>query len=262
VAGGKGEPLVLLPGWPETWFEYRKVMPSLAAQFRVIVAEPRGMGESGKPLSGYDKRTMARDIHALTRVLGHDSVNIAGHDIGAMVAFSFAVNHPQATRKVALLEVPHPDPAFNTIPILPQPGEPFFPWWFAFNQVRGLPEQLVSGRSRFLINSVLDELLVHKAAIDNKARAVYAAAYDHPDAIRASNGWYQAFGQDIMDFASYGKVAAPMLGLASPLGFGFLEAVLPAEGTSVKVSEIGNCGHYLVEEQPDAVSKALTTFFS
>src|SRR6202049_5013326 len=179
------------------------------------------MGGSGKPQSGYDKKTMASDIYGLARALGYDSVNIAGHDIGSMVAFSFAVNHPEATRKVALLDVTHPDQSYNTFPLLPQPGEPVYPWWFAFNQVRRLPEQLVSGRSRFLIDSIFDALLVHKAAVSDGDRAIYARAYSHPDAIRASNGWFQAFGQDIDDLASYGKGAARMLGLADPGFFAF-----------------------------------------
>jgi pimeloyl-ACP methyl ester carboxylesterase len=203
----------------------------------------------------------AWDIFELTRKLGYDSVNIAGHDIGSMVAFSFAVNHPQATRKVALLDVTHPDPTYNQISLLPQPGEPVYPWWFAFNQVRGLPEQLVSGRSRFLIDSIFDDLLVNKAAVGAGTRAIYAHAYSRPDAIRASNGWYQAFAQDITDFMSYGKVTAPMLGLADPLFFGFFQQVLPAEGTDVRVAKVDNTGHYLVEEQPQAVIAALTGFF-
>jgi pimeloyl-ACP methyl ester carboxylesterase len=261
VVGGQGEPLILLPGWPEKWWEYRKVMPSLAARYRVIVVDLRGMGGSDKPQSGYDKKTMANDIFELTRTLGFDTVNIAGHDIGSMVAFSFAANHPKATRKVALLDVMHPDQSYNELRLLPQPGEPVYPWWFAFNQVRRLPEQLVSGRSRFLIDSIFDDLLVNKAAVSDGDRAIYARAYSYPDAIRASNGWFQAFGQDINDLASYGKITAPMLGVADPLFFGFFQQVLPAEGTDVSVIEVKNTGHFLVEEQPQAIIAALTEFF-
>jgi pimeloyl-ACP methyl ester carboxylesterase len=261
VAGGQGEPLILLPGWPETWWEYHTIMPSLAARYRVIVVELRGMGGSDKPQSGYDKKTMASDIHELARALSYDTVNIAGHDIGSMVAFSFAVNHPEATKKVALLDVTHPDQSYNQLRLLPQPGAPIYPWWFAFNQVRGLPEQLVSGRSRFLIDAIFDLLLVNKAAVSDLDRAIYAKAYSDPDAIRASNGWFQAFGQDIEDLTSYGKVTVPMLGLADPSFFAFLQQVLPAEGTDVRVVEVGNTGHFIVEEQPQAVTQALAEFF-
>src|SRR3984893_1864274 len=100
VAGGQGEPLFLLPGLPETWWEYHEIMPSLAARYRVIVVELRGMGGSDKPQSGFDKKTMAGDIFQLGRAVGYDTVNIAGHDIGSMVAFRFAVNQPAANRKL------------------------------------------------------------------------------------------------------------------------------------------------------------------
>lgn len=145
VTGGRGEPLVLLPGWPQTWWEYHKIMPALATRFRVIVVDLRGMGGSEKPQGGYDKKTMATDIHELVRKLGYEKVGIAGHDIGSQVAFSFAANFPAATRKVALMDVLHPDEGYYQIPLLPPPGQ-FSLWWFAFNQVQTLPQQLLAGR--------------------------------------------------------------------------------------------------------------------
>ena len=123
VIGGKGAPLVLLPGWPQTWWEFHKIMPALAEKYRVIAVDLRGMGGSAKPPGGYDKKTMARDIYELVRQLGFEKVNIAGHDIGSMVAFSFAANHPGATSKLALLDVPHPDEFFSEIRMLPQHGK-------------------------------------------------------------------------------------------------------------------------------------------
>lgn len=90
VVGGEGDPIVLCPGWPRTVWQFHKVMPKLAENFRVIAVDLRGMGDSDKPEGGYDKKTMARDVLELTRHLGYESVNIAGEDIGSMVAFSFA----------------------------------------------------------------------------------------------------------------------------------------------------------------------------
>src|SRR5882762_6302115 len=97
VEGGKGTPVLLRPGWPQTWWEFHKIMPELAKQHRVIAVDLRGMGGSAKPGLGYDKKNMAKDIHELTQALGCKQVNIAGHDIGAMVAYSFAANYPDAT---------------------------------------------------------------------------------------------------------------------------------------------------------------------
>ena len=108
VEGGKGTPVLLLPGWPQTWWEFRKIMPELAKRHRVIAVDLRGMGGSAKPGLGYDKKNMAKDIHELTQALGYKQVNIAGHDIGAMVAYSFAANYPDVTLKICLIDVAHP----------------------------------------------------------------------------------------------------------------------------------------------------------
>lgn len=258
VAGGSGAPLFLLPGWPQTWWEFRKIMPALARRYRVIAVDLRGMGGSDKQVDGYDKKTMAGDIAGLAACLGYDRINVAGHDIGSMVAFSFAVNHPDRTAKVALLDVLHPDEFLYEFRMVPAPGTYFHPWWFAFNQVRGLPEQLVTGRSRVLADWMFDHLAAHPDAIDDRARDVFAAAYAEPDAIRAGNGWYQTWPRDIEDGKGYGKVAAPMLGLASPPSYYRMADVLPTQGTDVRVSKVDDTGHFIPEEQPEVTISALT----
>lgn len=261
VVGGQGEPLVLLPGWPQTWWQYHKVMPSLATRYQVIAVDLRGMGDSDKPQSGYDKRTMAGDIHELVGHLGYREVNIAGHDIGAMVAFSFAVNYPAVTRKVALLDVAHPDESYYQLLLLPRSGQQVHMWWFAFNQVRGLPEHLLAGRYRYLIDWLFDHTLTNPKAIDEYDRRIYERAYAHPDAIRSSNGWYQAFGQDIEDQKAYGTVNAPMLMLASEGNYEYLNSLLPGKGNDVRVTRVAGSGHYLADEQPAAVVDLLAKFF-
>ncbi|WP_447007434.1 alpha/beta fold hydrolase [Saccharothrix isguenensis] len=266
VAGGEGRPLVLLPGWPQTWWEYRKVMPALAAAGRrVIAVDLPGMGGSDKPASGYDKKTTAGVVHGLIRELGYEQVDVAGHDVGSQVAFSLAVNHPESVRKIAMLDILHPDPSLYEIRMLPTPGFPFYPWWFAFNQVSGLPEKLLEGRSRHLIDWVFDNFLVDQGALTEQDRAVFAHAYSTPDAIRGGNGWYQTFGQDIEDLASYGKVTAPLLGLVSNLGDGIyaamMQGTLPSQATDVKIVVVQDAGHYFVDEAPQTVIEELDRFF-
>ncbi|HET9138765.1 alpha/beta hydrolase [Actinophytocola sp.] len=261
VSGGTGEPLVLLPAWPQTWWEYRKMMPALAQRYRVIVVEVRGMGGSDKPAGGYDKKSMARDVYEFVRALGYERVNIVGHDIGAMVAFSFAVNHPDATRKLALLDVAHPDESRYEMRLVPRPGAGFNMWWWAFNQVPELPERLLAGRAWYLVDWLYGKSLVDQDAIGPRDRAIYARAYDTPEAIRATNGWYQAFHQDIADMNGYGKVTAPILGLGCPINVERLQRVLPEQGTDVRVVRVDDSSHWIPEEQPELVSKLLLEFF-
>jgi pimeloyl-ACP methyl ester carboxylesterase len=267
VAGGEGRPLLLLPGWPQTWWEFRKVMPALAAAgHRVIALDLPGMGGSDKPAGGYDKKTMAGVVHAFVHALGFEQVDIAGHDVGSQVAFSFAANHPHAVRRIAMLDILHPDPSLYQIPVIPAPGMPFFPWWFAFNQVAGLPEQLLAGRARYLVDWVFDNFLLHQDAVTELDRAVYTRSYDTVDGIRGGNGWYQAFGQDIADLGTYDKLTAPVLGMVSNLADGMfaaqMQATLPGQAIDVEVVVVPDAGHYFVEEAPQAVIDQLGKFFA
>ncbi|NQX26021.1 alpha/beta fold hydrolase [Microbacteriaceae bacterium VKM Ac-2854] len=109
VAGGSGAPVLLLPSWPQTWWEFHEVMPVLAHLHRVIAVDYRGMGASDKPASGYDKKTMAADLAALVAELELGAVDVVGSDVGSMLAYSFAANHPQrhpVGRATSLRRVP------------------------------------------------------------------------------------------------------------------------------------------------------------
>jgi pimeloyl-ACP methyl ester carboxylesterase len=270
VAGGRGEPVVLLPGWPQTWWTFHKIMPALARSRRVISVDLRGMGSSDKPAAGYDKKSMANDILELVRQMGYDKVDVVGHDIGAQVAFSFAANHPQATRKLVLLDVGHPNAAFAGIPLLPGLGAfgekvgdgdgPVYLWWFAFHQVKGLPEQVLEGRAHLVQDWFFHYLLKDDAAIDARDRAVYAAAYASRDAIRAGNAWYQAFPQDIIDDATYARLTMPVLGLAGGSGYAPLKATLESKATDVRVFKVEGTGHFVHEEKPEATIRYIEEF--
>lgn len=269
VTGGTGTPLVLLPGYPQTWWEFNRIMPALAKQHRVIAVDLRGMGGSEKPASGYDKKTMAKDIYELVRKLGYEKVNVAGHDIGSMVAFSFAANYPEATIKLAMLDIPHPDEFFSDLRLLPEPGKfgekiddehPGYPWWFAFHQVKGLPERILKGRFDIYQDFLFDYLLKDSKSIGPRDRAVYHAAYAGTEAIRAGDAWYQTFPQDINDSKTYKKLEMPVLGLGAP-GYTWLQAAIPLKATNFRVVKIENSGHFMQEEQPEVVSGLLLEFF-
>ena len=268
VAGGKGKPLFLLPGWPETWYAYHLVAPALAAHYRVYIVDLRGMGTSAKPEGGYDKKTMASDLNALMQKIGVSKAYICGHDIGAMVAFSFAANYPAATEKLILMEGMHPNPYIEKMPMLPakgtftakMDGNAPYAFWFSFNQVKGLPEKLLAGRSRFLIDWLIDYVSVNPNAISNFDRSVYAAYYNKPDNIRGGDGWYQSFAQDIEDSKTYGKFNMPVLGVGCYIGYGPLKMTLPSQAPDSKVVLIKDSGHYIMEEQPAAVNEAILDF--
>lgn len=271
VIGGQGTPLVLIPGHPENWWAYHKIMPTLSRRFRVIVVDIRGMGSSDAPAAGYDKKTMAEDIFQLVQHLGFKRVNMTGHDIGAMIAFSFAANHPEATTKLVLLDVPHPDETWYQFTMLPKEGQfgekidaehPPYPWWFAFHQVRGLDEKLLEGDNmREYIAWLFNYMLEDNAKIELIDLAVYGDAYSSPDKIRAGHAWYQAWPRDINDQKKYPKLTMPVLGLgAEYTGWNWLQ-IERNHATNFKLVKVENSGHFIVMEQPEFVVEQLLAFF-
>lgn len=260
VEGGQGQPLILIPGYPETWWAYHKVMPILATKYQVIVVDLRGMGSSGKPQDGYDKKNMAKDIYELVKKLAFVKVHIAGHDIGAHVAFSFAANFPEVTSKLVLLDTPHPDAGMYQLPMLPILGANYtYPWWVAFNQVKSLPELLLEGKMNIMIEWLLNHLVKDQSSFSDFDKAVYAAAYNSAEAIRSSNAWYQAFPQDIEDSKTYSKLTIPVMGIGGS-GYEMLQFSLPNSTTDLTVKKVEESGHFILAEKPRETADFIMNF--
>jgi pimeloyl-ACP methyl ester carboxylesterase len=268
VVGGSGPALVCLPGWPQTWYSYHPIAAGLAQHYQVIILDIRGMGSSDKPASGYDKKTMAQDVYELVQQLDLAKVSIMGHDIGGMVAISFAANYPEATEKLIVLDGSHPSEGLLYLSMLPAPGS-FTPkmngqnpylWWMAFNQVPGLPEQLLAGRFHFLLDWLFEYVMLDAGCMSAFDRAVYAAVYNEPENIRAANGWYQAFGQDMEDIKTYARLPMPVLGIGSYVAYENLQMTLPMLAENTQVIGILDSGHYLFEEKPAPVLEAILGF--
>ncbi|MBO2011037.1 alpha/beta hydrolase [Siccationidurans soli] len=268
VEGGSGEPLICLPGWPQTWFSYHPIAAQLSEHYRVIIVDIRGMGSSDKPESGYDKKTMAQDIYALMQHLGLSKASLLGHDIGGMVAASFAFNYPEATTKLILADGGHPSDGMRYMSLLPAPGafagkmdghQPYV-WWMAFNQVKGLPEKLLEGRFQYLLDYLFAYVMLDDSRMSAFDRAVYAAAYNDANSIRAANAWYQTFEQDIADARTYAPLTMPVLGIGSYVSFENMKMSLAAMAPTAQIIGILDSGHYMFEEKPDQVLAAVLDF--
>ncbi|MBC6700159.1 alpha/beta hydrolase [Hymenobacter sp. BT190] len=268
VEGGRGPAVICLPGWPQTWYSYHPIAAQLAGQHRVIIVDIRGMGTSDKPASGYDKKTMAQDIYALMQHLGLASASLLGHDIGGMVATSFAAHYPEATEKLMLADGSHPSEGMMQMPLLPaassfgpkMSGQYPYAWWMAFNQVKELPEQLLAGRFHFLLDHLFAYVMRDESKMTAFDRAVYAAVYNQPENIRASNAWYQAFAQDIEDAKTFPRLTMPVLGLGSNVAHNFLKISLPHMVHNPQLVDLTASGHYMFEEQPQLVLDAVLPF--
>ncbi|WP_294332892.1 alpha/beta hydrolase [Chryseobacterium sp. sg2396] len=270
VEGGTGKPLICLPGWPQTWYSLQPVAMQLSKEYRVIIIELRGMGTSEKPESGYDKKTMATDIHQLVLQLGLEKVSLMGHDIGGMVAMSFAFNFPESTEKLIVLDGSHPSEGMYQMPLIPSPGtfnekmdgNMPYAWWMGFNQVKGLPEQLLEGRFHLLQEWLFKYVMIDENKMTELERAVYAAAYNDKESIRSSNAWYQTFQQDIEDSKHYPQLTMPVLGIGSYISYNYMNYGLPFVATDLKVVGIMDSGHYLFEEKPQEVLDVVLPFIA
>lgn len=259
VQGGKGSPILLLAGWPQTWWSYHKIMPILAEHHTVIAVDIRGMGSSGKPKEGYTKKNMAGDIASLVKSTGFPTVTIVGHDIGANVAISFAGHYPQLTQKLIVLDTQHPEEDLYQLPMLPV-GLPVHPWWVAFSQTKDLPETLLEGRFHLIQEWLFEKMLFNRDNVSDFDRKVYGTAYESKDAIRASNAWYQSFPEDIQDIKAMNRIQAPTLAIASAGSLAMLQASLPRYIAEPKFEQVKDSGHFLAEEQPEIVATLVLKF--
>jgi len=270
VDGGSGAPLICLPGWPQTWYSYHPVAMELAKVYRVIIVDIRGMGSSEKPESGYDKKTMATDILELIRQLGLTKVHIMGHDIGGMVAMSFAFNYPGFVEKLIVLDGSHPGEGMMQMPLIPLPGtftgkmdaNMPYAWWMGFNQVKELPEKILEGRFQYLLDWLFQYVMIDDRKMSRFEREIYASVYNETDSIRASNAWYQSFSRDIEDAKTYQQLTMPVLGIGSYVSFNYMKMGLPYMATDVNVIGILDSGHYMFEEKPEEVLDAVFSFLA
>lgn len=270
VEGGAGMPLICLPGWPQTWYSYQPIAVELAKTYRVLIVDIRGMGSSEKPQSGYDKKSMATDILALLQQLGLEKVHIMGHDIGGMVAMSFAFNYPQFTQKLIVLDGSHPSEGMLQMSLIPAPGtfgqkmdahQPYA-WWMGFNQVKELPEKLLAGRFQYLLDWLFAYVMIDDSKMTSLERNHYAASYNDAESIRAANAWYQTFLQDIEEAKTYSPLTMPVLGIGSYISYSYMKMGLPYVAKNLQLVGILDSGHYLFEEQPAQVLVAVLRFLA
>jgi pimeloyl-ACP methyl ester carboxylesterase len=270
VEGGSGDPIICLPGWPQTWYSFKNIAPALSKNYRVIVIDIRGMGTSEKPQTGYDKKTMAKDVYELIIKLKLEKATVVGHDIGGMVAMSLAFNYPDCVSKVILMDGAHPSEGMLQMPLIPamgafkekMTGDAQYAWWMGFNQVKGLPEKLLEGRFHFLLDWLFSYVMIDDSKMSAFEREVYATAYNSSESIRASNAWYQTFSEDIEDSKKYEQLNMPVLGIGSNVGYNFTKIGLPYVAKNHKIVGILNSGHYMIEEKPEEVLDAMERFLS
>ena len=268
VIHGQGPPVMLVHGWPEFWYSWRKLIPVLAERFQVIAPDMRGFGYSDKPLSGYDTRTAASDLYELARSLGHQRVALVGHDIGARVTYRYTLDHEDAVERLALLDAPPPTEQLGQMP----PAVIRERWHSYFHQQSDLPERLVEGNVEAYLRHFLRDWSINKHLFTNEEVAEYVRAYSQPGALRGGFSYYRAAAyEDPPDWLADAdrQLSTPFLFLwgnrrartAEALGTNPLELwrkIFP----NVRGKNLGEYGHFLQSEAPEEVSRELLAFLS
>jgi len=261
VEGGGGEPVLLVPGWPQSWYAWRHVMPLLADTHRVIALDPPGLGESGAP-SAYDTATIAEYIAALLDTLGLEQIAFVGHDIGAWIGYAFALRHPARVRNLALIDAAIPGIAPAAAFAL-TPERINKTWHFSFNALPGLPEALVAGRERLYLDWLFNSRSFDKAAIDEAALTEYTRVYAAPGAMSRGFAYYRAIFDSIAQNQATAatRLSMPVLAIGGAHWMGpLMEAMVAPVARDLSVEIVANSGHFVLEEAPAAVGRSLREF--
>jgi pimeloyl-ACP methyl ester carboxylesterase len=263
VTGGQGPPLLLVHGWPQTWYAWRLVMPALARNFAVVVPDQRGCGLSGRPQDGYDTGTLAGDLAALMDALGHRRFAVAGNDTGMWIGYALAADYPGRVARLAVAETPLPGVS---------PSPPLFAsahlnnalWHFAFNRLTAVNDQLVTGREEVYFGWQFATKAARPLP-DYAVRHYVDTLAADPDALHASFAIYRALDATIAQNQqrTSRRLPMPVLGIGGEHSLRDQVAdTMKLAADDVQTLVIPGCGHHPAEETPEETLTALTAFLA
>ena len=258
-AGTGKNTLVLIHGFGDTSHMWIPLFDEFAKDYTIIAPDLRGLGESSRPATGYDKKTMANDIHALVKSLGYQKINLVGHDIGLMVAYAYAAQYPNEVEKLALLEAPIPGIGDIWQKVYTTPAL----WHFHFvNSPQAL--QLVQGRERIFLEHVWQSFGGDLTKFKEEEKQMYAESYGQPGVMRDAFEYFKAFEpQDAADNRNFAqrKLPMPLLVIEGKKGMNGALAIQAALiSDQVKALKFPS-GHWLMEARPVETATALKDFF-
>jgi pimeloyl-ACP methyl ester carboxylesterase len=264
VTGGEGPPLLLVHGWPQTWYAWRMVMPELARDFSVVAVDQRGIGLSDKPQDGYDTATLANDLVALMEALGHQRFALYGTDVGMPIAYALAADHPDRVDRLVVSEAPLPGISPSPPLFLP-PGLNERLWHLAFNQLPKVNEQLVTGREGIFFGAEFDASAgTNKLPSDTVRYYIDTLAAD-PDHLRGSFGFYRAIPTSSAqnEQRKGRRLTLPVLAIGGEESTG--EGVgntMKLVADQVQTVVLTGSGHWVAEQAPEQLLAALTEFLA
>jgi pimeloyl-ACP methyl ester carboxylesterase len=258
IQAGQGPTLVLLHGWANTSYAWHRVIPLLANRFTIIAPDLRGMGDSSRPLTGYDRETVAMDMRELLGQLGIKSAVVVGHDLGAHVAFELAARDPELVNRLVVL-----DGIIPGIPPWAELTKDARLWHWSFYNTPDLPEALIEGRERLYFSWFIHSFAANTAAVDEDMDEI-VKAYSNPGAVRGGLGLFRTISSDAKRNATWletNKLEMPVLALGGSMGVGpVLFQQMQAAARDVRGGVIENCGHWIATECPRTLATRILSF--
>ena len=262
VAAGTscGSPVLLVHGFPETWWAFHKLIPLLAASHRVFAVDLRGFGDSGNEPGEYDSTTSAEDLHLLIGQLDVGPVHLTGQDISGATVFRLATAHPQDVLSLTAIEMGLPGFGLEMLADVTHGGT----WHIGVLAAPGIPEMLLAGREReFLGRFAFPAMSATPGAITDADIDEFARTYSRPGGWRGAAGLYRSMlqeGPDIRALAESPGLTVPVLAVGAgggPFTAGTMSQAAPGEVSAVSLDGVG---HYAAMEAPDELAKALLGF--
>jgi pimeloyl-ACP methyl ester carboxylesterase len=260
AAGTSGSPILLVHGFPETWWTFHKLIPLLAVNHRVFAVDLRGFGDSDNEPGEYDSRTSAEDLHLLIAQLDVGPVHLTGQDIGGATVFRLATTYPQDVLSFTAIEMGLPGFGLEMLADITRGGA----WHIGVLAATGIPEMLLAGREReFLGQFAFPAMSATPGAITDADIDEFARTYSRPDGWRGAIGLYQSMlreGPEIKTLAQTRGLSMPVLAVGA--GGGAFTAGTMSQATSTEISSasLDGVGHYAAMEAPEELAKAVLGF--
>jgi pimeloyl-ACP methyl ester carboxylesterase len=265
TGGGGGPPLLLVHGWPQTWYAWRMLMPTLARDFRVIAVDQRGIGLTDKPQDGYDTATLAGDLAALMDALGHQQFALYGTDVGMPIAYALAADHRDRVERLVVSEAPLPGVTPSPPLFLPPPLNARL-WHLAFNQLPAeVNEALVRGREDIFFGAEFDASAGTNKLPEDAVKYYIDTLAAEPEALRGSFGFYRAIPTTTAQNQQRKerRLTLPVLAIGGGESSGdMVGATMQLVADNVQTVVLAGSGHWVAEQAPEGLLAALTAFLA
>jgi pimeloyl-ACP methyl ester carboxylesterase len=260
---GEGPPVVLLSGWPQTADAYFEIFPLLSKKHQVWVLDPPGLGSSSPSTTGYDTQNISRLLSEAINTVISQPYHLVGHDVGAWIAYAWAAQFPNHIKSLTVIDSAIPGLApKQSFPLSDEINTKM--WQFSFNRLPDLPEILTKGKERELLDWLFKLKAIHPDRITEAKRRLYAEAYSRDGAMSQGFAYYRAVivsAEQNIKLAGIGKLKMPVLAIGGDGAVGGgLKMTMDVLAEDVLGEVIEDCGHFVMEEQPEVVSKLLLEF--